>query len=213
MPKQVVLPKPAAGPSMIDLRAGGPITSNAGENQSQGEQYRPKKKSLRPKEFDYIKTVPQEAPPDVQFMRFEVPREEPKPRENLKKKADVKIPEPTKRPQEVVREPSESSDHKEETIDVPSRPPPRNYEDNQRVEPGQRSKKEVRFNLENEDHKEEDRRQEPRDQSKDDSRVQISMDRYDIRMTSQNNMQPRAMNDLSFDQVKSSDAGFNRLFE
>lgn len=147
------------------------------------DQIRSKKKSIKPKVLGYIRTVPHEPLPDVRYSKIQ---EEPwgeRPR-----KAPVEGP---KKAQEVPRkEPTET----------------RGYQEN-------KEQQEEDYNQEKWEAEEEDKRPSPPKTETRGPQTYINMDRYDMKIGSQNQVNPRGDQDLSFEQVRGTDALFNRLFE
>ena len=198
IPKQMALPKASAsssGPSFypgpglglgVDLDAqskvgtGGPLKS--------------KKKSQRPKEFDYIKTRPEGVLPDIEFVKTQDPAE----RAQQRVEFEYEI-EPPRRPQQ------QSSGYKA------SISPPQVEEEEEEVVQHRQPEYEKKKSNKKVTYQEELKQEETR--GKDEPPVQINMDRYNMKVGSTQEVKPKETHETSFDQIKGSDALFNRLFE
>ena len=188
IPRQMVMPKPVisqGSPPFYGQNQFGPRSVSSLGDQDKDGQLRPKKKSLRPKEFDYIRTVPQEPLPDVRYSKIEEPVERP-PKKIL--------PAPTEFPKKAQEGPRRE-------------PETRGYQET-------REQPEEDYSQEKwEAEEEESKRPVPPKTENRGPQTYINMDRYDMKIGTQNQVNPRGDHDLSFEQVRGTDALFNRLFE
>jgi len=198
VPKQMPLPKPTITPTFTPTYQNTYQASEDFDVKASGH-LRPKKKTQRPKELDYVRTIPEEPLPDVQFVKAQDPQE------RIKKRVEFDIEEEPKRaagPQRTT--PPVQREREEETI--------RRDEYEERRTQAQQREEQPHYYQEERDIREEIRRQEPREETKE-SLVHINMDRYNVKVNSSQEMKPKDTHELSFDQVKGSDALFNGLFE
>jgi hypothetical protein len=191
IPKQMSLPKATAsssGPSFYPgpgLGLG--LDFNTQGKVAEGGPLKSKKKSQRPKEFDYIKTRPEGVLPDIEFVKTENPAE----RAQRRVEFEYEI-EPPRKPSSGYKAPPQVEEEEEV---VQQRQP--EYEQ-------KKSNKKVTY-------QEELKQEETR--GRDEPAVHINMDRYNMKVGSTQEVKPKETHETSFDQIKGSDAALNRLFE
>jgi len=201
VPKQMAYPKASATISPSITTPFYPSTGfqqGGDDKSSTGGPLKAKKKSQRPKEFDYIKTRPETVLPDIEFVKMENPAE--RAQQRIEFEYEV---EPPRRPQQ------QSSSYK-----VPVSPPRHvqleeeedNIQRQEEYQPKRSSNQKVAF-------QEEARQQEETRGRGNEPPVQINMDRYNVKMSSGQEVRPKDSHEMSFDQVKGSDALLNRMFE